>query len=113
MARYAVVDLIDAFADGGIELCERKERSLTELCDDPSSRDLYSGFYFSFVFGFSRTCREECGVVMVRHLLVRAIDIRLVEAGLGDAGFKIIAHEKRRNTAKVGEGARVCADPVG
>src|SRR6516164_2528518 len=48
MARDAVVDLLDAVANGGIGLGERKERTFTELSDDPSQRDLYSNLHLGF-----------------------------------------------------------------
>jgi hypothetical protein len=113
VARDAVVDLLDAVANGGIELGEREERSFTELGDNPSQCDLYSNLYLSFVLRFFRTCWDNCGVVMVRHLLIRAIDVWLVEAGFGDARFKIVADDHRRHAAKVSEGAYVRPDPIG
>jgi len=42
VARDAVVDPLDAVANGGIELGKREERTFTELGDNPSQRDLYS-----------------------------------------------------------------------
>src|SRR5215831_4099993 len=80
VARDAVVDLLDAVANGGIELGKREERSFTELGDNPSQRDLYSNLDLRLVFRLIRTCRDNCSVVMVRHFLIRAIDVWLVEA---------------------------------
>src|SRR6266850_8386248 len=113
MARDAIVYLFDTVANGGIELCEREERALTELCDDPSGCDLHPGFHFCLIPGFFGAGWDYCGVVVVRHLLIRTIDVRLVEAGFGDARFQIVADDHRRHTAKVAEGARVRADPIG
>src|SRR5262249_23616578 len=113
MARDAVVDLLDAVADGGIELGEREECALTELRDDPSGGDLHPDFHFGLIFGFIRTCWDNCGGVMLGHLLVCAIDVWLVEAGLGDARLEIVADDHRRHTAKVAEGASVRAEPSG
>src|SRR5689334_3788921 len=56
MARDAVVDLLDAVANGGVGLGEREERSFAELCDDPSQCDLYSNLNFGFIFRLIRTC---------------------------------------------------------
>src|SRR5262245_66668702 len=105
MARHALVDLLDALTNGGIELGERKELTFTELCDDPSLRDLYSYLNLGFVFRLIRTCRDNCGVIMLSHLPIRAIDVRLVKAGLGDARFQIITDDHRAHTTKVAEGA--------
>jgi|SRR5689334_23035537 hypothetical protein len=113
MARHAVVDLLNAVADSGIEFGEGEERALAELGDDPSGCDLYSNFYLGFILRFFGTCWDYCGVVMVRHLLIRSIDVRLVEAGFGDARFKIVADDDRRHTAKVSVGTLVCANPIG
>src|SRR6516225_9019558 len=84
VARHAVVDLLDAVTNAGIELYDREERALTELSDDPSGRDLYSNFYLRFILRFFGACWDYCCVVMVHHLLISTIDIRLVEAGFGD-----------------------------
>src|SRR6516164_6447229 len=96
MARDAVVDLLDAVANGGIGLGERKERTFTELSDDPSQRDLYSNLHLGFIFRFSRTRRNNCSFVMFRHLLIRTIDVRLVEAGLGDVSSAVKLPRKQR-----------------
>src|SRR5262249_2061920 len=113
MACDAVIDLLDAITNGGIELNDRGERALKELRDDPSGRDLYSNFYLRFILGFFGACWDYCCVLMVRHLRISTIDIRLVEAGFGDTRFQIVADNNRRDTAKVAEGARVRADPIG
>src|SRR5262249_36290848 len=68
---------------------------------------------FGFILRFFGTRWDYCGVVMVRHLLIRTIDVRLVEAGFGDARFQIVADDHRRHAAKVSEGALVRADPIG
>jgi hypothetical protein len=52
MTRHAVVDLLDAIADSGVEFGEGEERALTEFRNDPSVSDLYSHFYLSFILGF-------------------------------------------------------------
>ena len=49
---------------------------------------------------------------MFRHLLIRTIDVRLVEAGLGDARFQIVADDHRRHAVKVIESTRMRADPI-
>src|SRR5215831_302674 len=113
MAGDAIVDLLDAVANGSIELGEREERAFPELSDDPSGCDLDSNFYLRFILRFFVTCWDYCGVVMVRHLLIRTIDVRLVEAGFDDARFQIVADDHRRHTTKVAEGARMRADPIG
>ena len=59
------------------------------------------------------TRRHDGRVVVGRHLGVAAVDRRLVEARLGDAGLQVVGHHHRRHAAEEGEGARVRADPVG
>src|SRR5262245_25049035 len=112
MARHAVVYLLDAFANGGIGLGERKELTFTQLCDDPSLRNLYPYLNLGFVARLVRTCRNNCGIVMLGHLSIRAIDVGLVEAGFGDARFEIVTDDHRRHSAKVSEGTCVRADPI-
>ena len=49
---------------------------------------------------------------MGRHLGVGPVDPGLVEAGLGDAGFQVVADDLARHAAKIGEGADMGADPL-
>jgi len=49
---------------------------------------------------------------MGRHLGVGAVDLRLVEAGLGDARFEVVGDDLTGHAAEVGEGPTVRGDPV-
>src|SRR5262249_42020113 len=71
VARHAVVDPIDALADGGVELREREERTITEFGDDPPGCDLDSNLYLRFVPSLSWSRRKNCGAVVPRHLRIR------------------------------------------
>jgi hypothetical protein len=69
--------------------------------------------YLSVVAARSWPRWHKGGVVVGSHLGVGAVDRRLVEAGLGDAGAQIVGHHRRRSPADEGPGARMPADPVG
>ena len=45
--------------------------------------------------------------------MIGALHARLVEAGLGDAGFEVVAHEEFGHPSEEGEGAQVGSDEVG
>src|ERR1700760_5534 len=85
---------------------------MAQLGGDPTSRYLNRDFNFSFVAGLFGTRWNNRGAVVRRHLRVCSVDRRLVEAGLGDTRFQIVADELRRDTAEEREGAHMRADPI-
>src|SRR5262249_11047100 len=82
MARHPIVDLRNEPADGFVELGEREECAITEFGDDPPGGDLYPNLDFRLVPGFVWPCREDRRAVVSCHILVRTIDLRLVEDAL-------------------------------
>jgi len=46
------------------------------------------------------------------HIQVAGIDVGLVEAGLGDAGLRVVGNQKLADPVKEGKGPTVGADPV-
>src|ERR1035438_7983604 len=68
MPRHAIVELRDQFPDGDVEFGQREEAPITELCDDPTSRNLDSNFNFRFILRAAWTCWDYCGAVVMRHL---------------------------------------------
>src|SRR5664279_540846 len=49
---------------------------------------------------------------MLRHLVVRAVKIRLVAAGARDAGSWVVRHQELRGALEKLEGAHMAIDPV-
>ena len=49
---------------------------------------------------------------MARQLMIGAVDHRVVEAGMGDAGLEIVGHQFRHDTVKVAEQADMAGQPV-
>ena len=113
MARHAIVDLRHQLGDGRVQCREREELPVAQLGDDEAGRHLHRHLDLGLVAGPIRPRRHNGGVVMGRHLGVGSIDLRLVEAGLGDARAQIVGHHHRRDAADERKGARVRADPVG
>ena len=56
---------------------------------------------------------ENDGVVVLRKLLVGALEPRFVPTGHGDAALELIADDDRGDAAEEGEGLLVAGDPVG
>ena len=50
---------------------------------------------------------------MTGHVLIGAVDARLVAVGPGHAGLEVVADDDRGHAAEEGEHAHVAADPVG
>ena len=112
VAGHASIDLLDQLADRGIELGDREERALAELCGNPARRYLYSNFHLGFITRLARPRRDDDGAIVLRHIRVRTIDVRLVVTGLGDPGLQIVADYHCRHAAKELKGACMRADPV-
>ena len=49
---------------------------------------------------------------MRRHLRIRPVDLRIIEAGLDDGGFRVVRHDQLRNAADGGQRADVGVDPI-
>ena len=112
MPRHAGIELHDQFADGRVDLGEREEALMAQFGDDPAGRYLYRHLDFSLVARFSRTCRNDGGVVVRRHLGIGAVHRRLVEARPGDARAQVVGNDLRADAAKECERAHVRADPI-
>jgi hypothetical protein len=74
--------------------------------------DLDGDLDLRFVAGTPGPGGEDDGVVVLRELLVGALDARLVATGDGDAALELIADHDLGDTAEKREGALVAADPV-
>jgi hypothetical protein len=85
MAGDAAIELVEELADGGVGLGQREEPPVPELGQDPSLDDLDADLDLGLVARLARSGRDHGGAVMGRHLGVGAVDVGLVEAGLGDA----------------------------
>lgn len=79
----------------------------------PALHDLDTHFRLGLVPGFAHPCRDHGHPVVRRQLQVGGIDVRLVAMGLAHPARQIIGNQNRRDRAEVGEGAHMCANPVG
>jgi len=69
-------------------------------CQNPSFNNKNCVFYLSFVFGFCRSCRDNCGVIVLGQIQVCGIDIRFVSRWFGNAGLKVVRDKDFRYTAE-------------
>jgi hypothetical protein len=101
--------LRDARIEGG----EGEEGLVAEPGEDPALGHQHPGLDFRLVAGLGWPGGEDGGAVVLRELLVGALQPWLVPAGQADAALELIAHDGGRDAAEEGEGADVAGDPVG
>ena len=85
---------------------------MAQPSDEPALDDQYGLFNFCFVAGLSRPCRQYSAAIVRRHLRIRPVDLRIVEAGLDDGGFRVVRHDQLRDAADGGQRADVAVDPI-
>ena len=111
--RSLVVELPQQLADRRVEFGQAVEAAMAQPAEQPALDDQHRDFDLRLVARPARSCRQDRGVVMGRHLGVGAVDLRLVEAGLDHRDFGVVRHQQVRHAADRLEGSGVGADPVG
>ena len=90
MTGAPVVEALQQFPDRRVQLGQRGKSSVPQPRMDPPLRDLDGHLDLSLVARLARAGRDDGRVAMCRHVRVAAIDLWIVEAGLGDPGFEIV-----------------------
>src|SRR2546423_12724892 len=85
--RAFVVELPQQLADRGIEFSQTVEATVAQAAEQPSLDDQHRDFDLRLVARPARSCRQDRGIIMGRHLGVGSIDLRLAAAGLDDPGL--------------------------
>ena len=109
----AIVEVGDAVADRGVQFRQTEEAPVAEPGDDPAFDQQHADLDFGLVAGFVGTRRHDRGVVMGGEIGIGAVDRRLEEAGLGDAGFEIVRDDLRRHAAEERQSPAMGCRPVG
>jgi hypothetical protein len=107
------VEFGDQVGDGAVELDQTEEAPVAQAGHDPALSQQHRLFHLRLVARLVGLGRHDAGPVMARHLLVGAVDRRLVAIGLGHARLEVVADDHPRDSAQEGEQADVAADPVG
>src|SRR4051794_10167463 len=84
-----------------------------------SERSQYPTFYnadcvfdFGFIARFVGPGRQDRDAVMLSHLVISAVEIRLIAARARDSGAGVVRHEQFSDALKKLEGAHMAVDPV-
>ena len=104
----ATVERGKEWRNGLVDLGEREELPIAQGSKDAFLHDLYTGFDLGFVARLYDPGGEDGGSIIGGHLFVGALDIRLVTAGLGDAGFEVVADESRKLSGRRRRRKRAC-----
>src|SRR5436190_3722921 len=113
LAHHLGVEIAYALPDGGVEFDEREEPPVAQPRQDEALDDLHGDFHLGFVARFAHARRQHHKAVMLRKVLIAAIDAGLVARRLGDADPEIVAYYRLRYAADRREGVDVSGYPVG
>jgi hypothetical protein len=92
---------------------EREEAAVAQPGQHEPLDNLHGHLDLGFVARPPRTGGEDCGIVVLGQLLVRAVDPGLIAANRCDAGLEVVADHRLRHAADRAEGVDVRPDPVG
>ncbi len=67
--------------------------------DDPALRQQNARLDLRLISRLVRTRGHDAHAIVHRHLLIRGVQVGIVAAGLGDAGFGVIGNNERWHTA--------------
>ena len=112
LAERALVEPLEEFGDGLVELSEARESAVAECRQNPAFDQLHSGLDLSLVARLARTSGHDSHAVVRRHLLMGAVEIGLVTAGAAHPGAKVVGDNDLWYAAEELEGAHVRAGPV-
>ena len=79
----------------------------------PTFNNKDSRFYLCFVLRLPGSCRNYNGSIVLSQILISWIDIGLISARMGHAGFEVVRHKDFRNAAKKLKGMNVRFNPEG
>src|SRR5688572_5704537 len=85
---------------------------MPQCSQNPALYDSDGIFNFSLVPWFSGPCWHDGGPVMLRHLVIGAVQVRLVAAGPSDAGARIVGHDQLNGALVKLKRTHVTVDPV-
>ena len=111
-AHGAGVQVLEELGDARVEGAEGEEALVAEAGEDPPRDDLHRGLDLRLIPWFSRPGRQDDRAVVLRELLVRLLQPRLVPARDDDAALQLVGHQGGGDAPKEREGPLVARDPV-
>jgi hypothetical protein len=108
-----LVELVEQLTDGLVQVGESEEGAIPQAGEDPTLDHLDTDLHLGVIFGLVRACRNDGRAIVLRQVVVGGIQVWFVAAGVFDTRFEIVGHDDLGHPADEGEGAHVCAGPVG
>src|SRR6266545_4549931 len=112
-SEYAKGSTGSGFSAGWSSRSNSSRRLVPQPRQDPSLGDEHADLDLGLVAGVPGACGQDRGPVVLRQLLVRALDPRLVPTGDDDAALQLVRDERGRDAAEEPERADVARDEVG
>src|SRR5260370_39817825 len=113
MLHHLRVDLRYAVANGVVQLDQGEEAPVAQLAEHEARDDTDGGLDLGLVAWASNSRRQHDEAVVIREILIRPVDARLVARRLRDAGFEIVRHRSLWRTPEEVERVDVRTNPVG
>ncbi len=105
------VDMFQSSAYVLLQILEGENLNIAESGDNFSGRNQDGVLHGRFIPGFADARGQYDRSVIGRHLLIRLVQIGLVEIGPLDAAFEIVRNKRLGDTAEILEGVDMTGDP--
>jgi hypothetical protein len=105
LLKVSLIQLLDELRDSAIERGQAVESAIAKPCKDPALGDQHTGLDLGLAFRLSWWRRKDHDAVVLRQLVQRVVDVRVVAVGAADGAAQLIGHENRGHCAEVLEGA--------
>ena len=93
LAKLAVVQTFEEFFDGVVQFANREELPMPKCGQYPAFDNADGVLDFGFVTRLARPCGHHRDAVMLGHLVIRAIEIRLVPASSRHSGPRVVRNQ--------------------
>ena len=107
-----MIQAVQEFLNGIVKFGDGEELPMPERGQYPAFHDANGVFHFRFVTRLARTGGHDCNAVMLSHLVIGAVQIRLVPAGSRHAGARVVRNQQSGSAAEELEGMHMTIDPL-
>ncbi|OPY13118.1 MAG: hypothetical protein A4E69_01825 [Syntrophus sp. PtaB.Bin138] len=109
----AVVEILQLFGDGVVQLADAEEGVIPKRRQDPPFRYENGRLHLGLVLGLDDPGGDNDRIVVASHFVIGRVDVRFIIAGFGYAGFQVVGNENLRYAPKEIERPDIGVDPGG
>src|SRR5699024_10954016 len=109
---YLVIQSFQQLPNALFKRCKAVEDLMPDSGHDPAFNNLNANFSFGFIFRFTWPRRQNCDIIMLKHLLVGRVNVRIILTCPGCGAFQLVRHNKFMNATQPLEAANMTHPPV-